>query len=45
MDMLDIDGGLLYSYESYIDGVKTVSMKTTKFSYDIEGLELASVLD
>lgn len=43
--MLDIDGGLLYSYESYIDGVKTVSMKTTKFSYDIEGLELASVLD
>ena len=43
--LLDIDGGLLYSYESYVEGVRVVSMKTTKFSYDIEGLELASVLN
>lgn len=43
--MLDIDRSALYSCETYVDGMKTVSMKTTKISYDIEGLELDSVLN
>ncbi len=43
--MLDIDRSALYSYETYVGDVRTVSMKTTKISYDIEGLELDSVLD
>lgn len=43
--MLDIDKSALYSYETYVGATRTVSMKTTKISYDIEGLELDSVLD
>ena len=43
--MLDIDRSALYSYETYVGETRTVSMKTTKISYDIEGLELDSVLD
>ncbi len=43
--MLDIDRSALYSYETFVRDVRTVSMKTTKISYDIEGLELDSVFD
>jgi hypothetical protein len=43
--MLDIDRSALYSYETYVGGKKTAGMKTTKISYDIEGLELDSVLN
>ena len=43
--MLDIDRSALYSYESFVGETRTVSMRTTKISYDIEGLELDSVLD
>ncbi len=43
--MLDIDRSALYSYETFVGNARTVSMKTTKISYDIEGLELDSVLN
>lgn len=42
--MLDIDRSTIYSYEVYVGDVRAVSMRTTKVSYDIEGLELDSVL-
>ena len=43
--MLDIDRSALYSYDAYVGGERTVSMRTTKISYDISGMEIDSVLN
>ncbi|MBR6741827.1 MAG: hypothetical protein IKM09_00120 [Clostridia bacterium] len=43
--MIDMDRGVLYSYDSYVAGELAVSMRTTSFTYDVKGMEIASVLD
>lgn len=43
--MIDMDRGVLYSYDSYVAGELAVSMRTTSFTYDVKGLEIATVLE
>lgn len=43
--MIDMDRGILYSYDSYVAGELAVSLRTTNFTYDVKGMEIASVLD
>jgi len=43
--MIDMDRGVLYSYDSYVAGELAVSMRTTSFTYDVKGMEIASVLE